>query len=73
MESHLGMYLAASQSEAVRLALTAKLLVITGGPGVGKTTIVWARILLVTGCGVGIAAGAVWFLVYLACGRSMNT
>ena len=32
--------LAASQREAVRLALRSKLLVITGGPGVGKTTLV---------------------------------
>ena len=32
--------LSASQSEAVRLALQSKLLVITGGPGVGKTTII---------------------------------
>jgi len=32
--------LSPSQSEAVRLALSSKLLVITGGPGVGKTTII---------------------------------
>ena len=32
--------MAASQSEAVRLALASKVLVITGGPGVGKTTLV---------------------------------
>jgi exodeoxyribonuclease V alpha subunit len=32
--------LARQQDEAVRLALTAKVAVITGGPGVGKTTIV---------------------------------
>ncbi|MWV54841.1 ATP-dependent RecD-like DNA helicase [Chlorobium phaeovibrioides] len=32
--------LSPSQREAVRLALTSKLLVITGGPGVGKTTII---------------------------------
>jgi len=32
--------LAASQAEAVRLALQSKIMVITGGPGVGKTTIV---------------------------------
>ena len=35
-----GIALAASQREAVRLALRSKLLVITGGPGVGKTTLV---------------------------------
>ncbi|MBV8890864.1 MAG: AAA family ATPase, partial [Acidobacteria bacterium] len=32
--------LAASQSEAVHIALASKVLVITGGPGVGKTTLV---------------------------------
>src|SRR6201997_692289 len=32
--------LAESQVAAIRLALTSKVLVITGGPGVGKTTIV---------------------------------
>ena len=35
-----GLKLAASQVEAIRLALRSKVLVITGGPGVGKTTIV---------------------------------
>ena len=34
------MSLAPSQQNAVRLALASKLLVITGGPGVGKTTLV---------------------------------
>ena len=38
--SETGLILAASQREAVRLALRSKLLVITGGPGVGKTTLV---------------------------------
>ena len=40
VEHKLGLGLAPSQREAVRLALRAKLLVITGGPGVGKTTLV---------------------------------
>ena len=40
VERKLGISLAASQQDAVRLALTSKLLVITGGPGVGKTTLV---------------------------------
>ncbi len=35
-----GLTLAPSQTEAVRLALRSKVAVITGGPGVGKTTIV---------------------------------
>ena len=40
IEQRTGLALAESQTAAVRLALTAKVLVITGGPGVGKTTIV---------------------------------
>ena len=40
IEQRTGLTLADSQRTAVRLALITKLLVITGGPGVGKTTIV---------------------------------
>ena len=40
VESRSGLQLADSQRAAIRLALIAKALVITGGPGVGKTTIV---------------------------------
>ena len=40
MERKLGIDLASSQKGAVALALKSKLLVITGGPGVGKTTLV---------------------------------
>jgi exodeoxyribonuclease V alpha subunit len=40
IEQKTGLTLAASQAEAIRLALRSKVLVITGGPGVGKTTIV---------------------------------
>lgn len=40
IEQKTGLTLAASQAEAIRLALRSKLMVITGGPGVGKTTIV---------------------------------
>jgi exodeoxyribonuclease V alpha subunit len=40
VEKRGGLQLADSQSAAIRLALTARVLVITGGPGVGKTTIV---------------------------------
>jgi exodeoxyribonuclease V alpha subunit len=40
IERQTGLALAASQVEAIRLALRSKVLVITGGPGVGKTTIV---------------------------------
>jgi exodeoxyribonuclease V alpha subunit len=40
IEQRSGLLLAESQKAAIRLALKAKVLVITGGPGVGKTTIV---------------------------------
>jgi exodeoxyribonuclease V alpha subunit len=40
VEQRTGLTLADSQQAAVRLALLAKVMVITGGPGVGKTTIV---------------------------------
>lgn len=40
VEQRTGMTLAESQRRAVELALASKILVITGGPGVGKTTIV---------------------------------
>ena len=40
VEAKTGLTLATSQVEAIRLALLSKVLVITGGPGVGKTTIV---------------------------------
>ena len=51
IEQRTGLTLAKSQSAAVRLALSSKVLVITGGPGVGKTTIVNAilRILAAKG------------------------
>jgi exodeoxyribonuclease V alpha subunit len=39
-QSKTGMELAPSQREALRQALSARVLVITGGPGVGKTTLV---------------------------------
>ena len=40
VEKRLGIELAAGQQEAIRQACEHKLLVITGGPGVGKTTLV---------------------------------
>ena len=39
-QARTGLGLAPSQRSAVRLALASKLLVVTGGPGVGKTTLV---------------------------------
>ena len=41
-----GMNLSESQQEAVRLALSSKAVVITGGPGVGKTTLVNSILLI---------------------------
>ena len=51
IERRTGLELAPSQIGAIRLALASKVLVITGGPGVGKTTIVNAilRILAAKG------------------------
>jgi exodeoxyribonuclease V alpha subunit len=40
VEKRIGFALAESQIAAIRLALRSKVLVMTGGPGVGKTTIV---------------------------------
>src|SRR5439155_22677303 len=39
-ESTAGIALAAQQAEAIRRAFTSKVLVVTGGPGTGKTTLV---------------------------------
>ena len=46
--------LAASQVAAVRLALMSKVTVMTGGPGVGKTTIVKAILLILAAKGTEI-------------------
>jgi exodeoxyribonuclease V alpha subunit len=40
VEKRMGLELAATQRDAIRQAATRKVLVITGGPGVGKTTLV---------------------------------
>ncbi|MDR2549821.1 MAG: ATP-dependent RecD-like DNA helicase [Desulfobulbus sp.] len=39
-EAQTGLQLSPSQRDAVRLALTSKVLIVTGGPGTGKTTLV---------------------------------
>jgi exodeoxyribonuclease V alpha subunit len=52
VEEKLAIELAESQKKAIRLALAAKLLVITGGPGVGKTTLVNSILTIMTGRGV---------------------
>jgi len=58
VEQQLGVTLAESQREAVEMAVSSKEMVITGGPGVGKTTLVNAilRILVVKGVSVALAA-----------------
>ena len=54
-EKKLGLTLAESQRTAVASALTSKVMVITGGPGVGKTTIVKAILTILRAKGVRIA------------------
>src|SRR5271155_665981 len=58
VEKHIGLALAESQVAAIRLALMSKVLVMTGGPGVGKTTIVKAilRILAAKGTNILLCA-----------------
>jgi exodeoxyribonuclease V alpha subunit len=58
VEQKLGVTLAQSQRDAVKTAVSSKVMVITGGPGVGKTTLVNAilRILVVKGVSVALAA-----------------
>jgi exodeoxyribonuclease V alpha subunit len=52
IEQRIGMTLAESQKAAVGMALASKVLVITGGPGVGKTTIVNAILRILSAKGV---------------------
>jgi exodeoxyribonuclease V alpha subunit len=58
VENKLNVTLAASQKEAVDVALKAKTLVITGGPGVGKTTIVNSILKIVMAKGIKVALAA---------------
>jgi exodeoxyribonuclease V alpha subunit len=54
IEQKTGLSLAPTQTEAIRLALMAKVLVITGGPGVGKTTIVNSILRILSAKGVNL-------------------
>jgi exodeoxyribonuclease V alpha subunit len=54
IEQKTGLALAESQVAAIRLALLSKVLVITGGPGVGKTTIVNAILRILAAKGVNL-------------------
>ena len=53
-EKRIGLALAESQVAAIRLALMSKMLVMTGGPGVGKTTIVNAILRILAAKGVSL-------------------
>jgi exodeoxyribonuclease V alpha subunit len=55
VEKRTKLALAASQIEAVRVALASKVLVITGGPGVGKTTLVNSLLKILLAKAVAIA------------------
>ena len=54
IEQKTGLSFAESQAAAIRLALLSKVLVITGGPGVGKTTIVNAILRILAAKGVNL-------------------
>jgi exodeoxyribonuclease V alpha subunit len=54
IEQKTGLSLAPTQMEAIRLALMAKALIITGGPGVGKTTIVNSILRILAAKGVNL-------------------
>ena len=58
VETKAAITLAESQREAVHLALRCKVLVITGGPGVGKTTLVNSILKILSVKGVRIALAA---------------
>ena len=55
IEQKTGLSLAESQVAAIRLALLSKVLVITGGPGVGKTTIVNSILRILAAKGVSLS------------------
>src|SRR5215203_4066457 len=54
VEKQIALALAESQVAAIRLALMSKLLVMTGGPGVGKTTILKAILRVLTAKGIDL-------------------
>jgi exodeoxyribonuclease V alpha subunit len=58
VERQLALRLAPEQSAALAQALSSKLLVITGGPGTGKTTLVEAILLGLAECGVDVQLAA---------------
>ena len=58
VEARAGIMLAESQRAALRLALLSKVLVITGGPGVGKTTLINSILKVLGAKGIEIALAA---------------
>jgi exodeoxyribonuclease V alpha subunit len=54
IEQKTGLTLAEAQIAAIRLSLLSKVLVITGGPGVGKTTIVNSILRILSAKGINI-------------------
>lgn len=54
VEQKTGLKLSSSQQQAVRLALASKILIITGGPGVGKTTLVNSILLILRTRALGV-------------------
>ncbi|MFC1460250.1 ATP-dependent RecD-like DNA helicase [Microvirga arabica] len=58
VESRTGKTLAASQREALKLVLGSKVAVVTGGPGVGKTTLLDTILRLLVAKGVRVALAA---------------
>ena len=58
VQKRLAIGLAEKQVSAVRAALTEKVLVITGGPGTGKTTIINAVLQIFTRLGVRVLMAA---------------
>ena len=57
-EQSAGIQLARQQAEAIRQALDAPVLVVTGGPGVGKTTIVRGIVNILGGVGLQVVLAA---------------
>ena len=55
VEQRTGLSLAESQADAIRLALTSKVMVVTGGPGVGKTTLMNAILRILAAKDVNMA------------------
>ncbi len=55
VEGRTGLSLAGSQRQALRLALASKVLVVTGGPGVGKTTLVNSVLKVIRAKGIEVA------------------